>query len=579
MRAVKNVLRSCLFAAVALATTLQAWADPLPQADWRDVCVLAFAGPQAWQQDLATVGEPLATLLPAFLATQSGVDALTGWDGTRRSFVVLRTDGITLAPVLAIPVTDASVLIAAAKPCLGEVTGTGQGQWKIGRREWTALAQHHDGWLFVAQTEVMLRPPALPDTTATLARVDERFDCGALVDWQAMPATYRTWAIDKLRERSQAALATGSGQPDQDRLQRLWFASLERLLRDVAEIACGARYDEQGRLMVEISLRPRADSPLAQLRPALFQGGLASDARWLQHPPRSAKLAEQRCLHVELNLNVPANFKKRFEQVFFADLAMSDGMQAVSGTSSEAPNDRAAGWLATLLQQAAAAWQSAKLQAALSVDGHRPPAQLTFSADGGAPPLWLETARQALHSLRIEDGRQSEAAPPQPAAPLVPSDASQPDNSGQAGQAWELPLATSGWLRNLAGPNGTVLAGGHDDRFLAGLGEQPRTWLVDGVTTDRAAPEQRTDENQPQQLFQFQARTAALARLASIVAEDWQAKANLGKVALILPPDRDQLKCELVATGDAFVLRMELDRSLTQAAALGASLLLLQPSQ
>src|SRR5690606_14015169 len=94
---------------------------------------------------------------------RTGIQQLTGIDRTRPAGVVLQTDGINLAPVAFVPVTNAAALLQSIAPLVGEATpidalpsGEAAELWKIGRREWTGYVRRRGDWLYAAQTLALL---------------------------------------------------------------------------------------------------------------------------------------------------------------------------------------------------------------------------------------------------------------------------------------------------------------------------------------------------------------------------------------------------------------------------------------
>ncbi len=527
-----------LFAVPAVA------AEPPP---WRNVAIVAVQGLNGWRGDLATADQPLSVTLPDFLARRTGVASLAGLDGQRGGFVALRTDGITLAPLAAIPVENGETLLASLRPAVGEVENLRPGLWKLGRREWTAFALEHDGWLYVAQTEALLAGNFRPDPAEMLQQVPANHDLAMVVQWQNLPEVFRGWAIDRHREVVQQNRAIlGAAEPRPFAVAAA-NALTERLLLDLDRLTLGWNYTAAGEAELTFSLRAKSGSPLALIQQGLgassLPAGLGNDGAL-----PADKARDERCLRADLNLELTPEAAAMVQQVFVLNAAQGERL---------APGD----WL----HQALRALSQGKLQAGVNIHGRRPPAAVMWNVAGGDLAQWRLLLAHSLGGAK-PSGAAREL---QPVAPLVVDSQARPDLP-----AWQLPLGDRDSLRNLAGPGCEGLVVESAASLYGVVAEHARDRLKGRLS---AVPKAVNDAGQPGPggLFRAEARMAALLRLFSIAAEDWETKALLGKLTLVISPDHDRLGCTWDRHEDELRLRVTAGRGLTQAASLGLTLLLL----
>lgn len=516
---------------------------------WRNVAIVAVQGWNGWRGDLGTADQPLSAALPDYLAKRTGIAQLAGLDGERGAFVALRTDGITLAPVAVIPVNDAEALFVSLRAALGEVELLRPGVWKLGRREWTAFALERDGWLYVAQTEALLQGDCRPDPAEIFQQVGGKHDLAIMVDWQNLPEVYRSWAVDRHREAVLAKRAS-LGEAGRGPLGvAAADALVERLLLDLDRLALGWNYTAGGEAELTFSFRAKTGSPLALLQQGLGASRLPL-AGWMAEGALAQEKAQsERCLLAELNLELTPEGAALVQQIFVP-----------KGGNGERP--AVGDWL----QQALLALCQGKLQGGVSIQGRRPPAAVTWSVAGGDLADWRLLLARTLGGFN-EAGAARE---PAPVAPLVVD-----SQAGASLPVWQLPLDDSDTLKNLAGPGceGLVVdRGGALHGVVAAKARerlQGRLSAVSQAADDAGTPEQG-------RLFRAEARMAGLLRLFSIAADDWETKALLGKLTLVIVPEHDQLRCTCDRDGEELRLRVVAGRGLTQAAALGLTLLLIQ---
>jgi len=511
---------------------------------WKNVAVAIAAPLEAWKADLARAGEPLATALAKKLQTRTGIQQLTGIDRTRPAGVVLQTDGINLAPVAFVPVTNAAALLQSIAPLVGEATpidalpsGEAAELWKIGRREWTGYVRRRGDWLYAAQTLALLEDASLPKLEAILpagraaGEGDEPPDFSLRVYWQNMPEVLRTWAIDRVRQTMREA-AEGESRPRLRQLYTSWF--IERLLSDVDEVRLSWTYTAQGAARLQASASLLSDSPLGTFAVALAQ---PVNTEAFQQPVLTGQ--EVATVHV----CVPPLEAAR------AKLAANAHSQiaTITGAAIERPAPaEPCGFC-----DAVARLAGGHFQASLWWVGQRPPTQAVMATRGLEPD-----ALRHLLAAAVNPGaaRATQAA-----------DATlEVGRDGWLGRAIAPPGTDGGQpLHVLLRENGTVCYAllSHDSRRLA------------QAIADAQAVQGGNGKSRP--LVDAVVRTGAALRLASMVAEDWQAKANLGKVSLVVPPEKDRLHVTAAAADRTLRLRVEVDPGLTQAAGFGLALWLL----
>ena len=508
---------------------------------WNNVAVAIAAPLEAWEADLARVGEPLSTALIKKLQTRTGILQLIGLDRTRPAGVVLQTDGIGLAPVAFVPVTDGAALLQSIAPLIGEATpvdalpsGQAAELWKIGRREWTGFVRRRGDWLYVAQTLPLLEDASLPKLEAILpqgravADGDEPADLSLRVHWQNMPEALRTWAIDRVRQTMRET-ANGEQRPKLRQLYTSWFT--ERLLADVDEVGLSWTYTAQGSARLQASASLLSDSPLGTFAAALAQ---------LVHTEafRQPVLTGQEVATV--HVCVPPLEAAR------AKLAANAHSQiaTITGAAIERPAPaEPCGFC-----DAVARLASGDFQASLWWAGQRPPSQAVVATRGLEP--------DALRHLL--------AAVVNPSAARAADAKLDVARDSWLGRAIASPGTDGGQpLQVLLQENGSACYAlfSNDSHRLAQT-------MADAQTVTGGNGESRP-------LVDAVVRAGAALRLASMVAEDWQAKANLGKVSLVVPPEKDRVRVTADTADGALRLRVEVDPGLTQAAGFGLALWLL----
>lgn len=516
--------------------------DPAPAR--KNVAVALVAPLDAWDVDLAKAGEPLATALVKKLQTRTGIQALAGLDRTRPAGVVVQTDGIGLAPVAFVPVTDAAAFLQAIAPLIGEATAgealpSGQAAevWKIGRREWTGYVRRRGDWLYAAQTLALLEDGLLPQLETILpapraaAETAELPDVSLRVYWQNMPEALRVWAIDRVRQSMQAAQMHDQ-RPPLRQLYTSWF--VERLLADVDELGFSATFTAQGALLLEWDVSLLADSPLGVFAAALAQPLQAE-------PLPQPTLPGQQVATIRVNLPPLKSATAKLAANARSEIAAITGIAIENKTRSEPCG----------FCDAVASLAQGNLQAALWWAGQRPPSQAVMTTRGLEP--------DALRHLL--------------AAIVQPAGRSTADDAVAA-----LTVARDSWLgRALAPPSSDGTQPLHvpihkqGDRCYALFSHDSRRLAQ--ALADASVMPSGNGEQPP--LVDAALRVGAALRLAGMVAEDWQAKAQLGKVSLVVPAEKDRLHVTAAAEERTLRLYVEVDSGLMQAASFGLALWLL----
>ncbi len=578
----ENRIRAGLFACCAAllvqpAALLAESPAKQPPVTWCEVAVLRWAAWNRWCDHLTTIGQPLANTLPEYLSRKTLIKSIDGLDPSRTGGIVLRTDGITLAPMLLIPVRDAAAVLAVAQPWIGQAELVLPGLWKLGRGEWTGYALERQGWLYVAQTEELLRDGARPDPATIFDAMPNEWDLGIALHWQNLPEVYRTWAIDKLRERTQAEARALAATPAASAATKAWlYAGLERLLHDTEDWTLGWSFNAQAQVAVEAKLRPRAGSPLAKLNSAYLSEARAQPPGFA-HTVGDNPASDQRCFRLELDLRSSNDSAAAFRETFFAGTNTGWHAQLTPTDHENSAGPEGASDLPIgerCVRQAIHGLCRGQLHVAMSVEGSRPPAVVTVSTAGGKPEDWFALLGELLAAT---SGAPNEQESPQEASPK-PSRVAFPAATSERQAAAELAIPPNGWLRNLAGPDAQALAVQHDEALHAVVGVLARNRLEQML---RPAPEglrrpSRSNTVEEKRLLMVEIRSAALMRLASIAAESWETKALLGKLSYVVAADRDRLRCEFHVGKGGYSWRMEADRGLSQAAALGLALLLIE---
>ncbi len=255
---------------------LTAWliAAPLSAADKMEpIAVFSFAGYDRLNRDLeslaAMAGNPkLVDLFVKHLRKATDIERLDGIDQARPLGAVIATDGLLVAPLVFVPVTDMQQLLASLAGTIGPAKPFGEGVWKIGRGELTGFVRQQGDWAYLAQSRETLT--WLPEPGPLLGQLPKTYDLALRLDLQKIPEVFRTMAIDLIRlaMREQLARQPSESQAQHDLRARIaqWrFALVEQLLTESQKLTLGWRLDEQTRLgVVELWFLPKPGGRLAQ---------------------------------------------------------------------------------------------------------------------------------------------------------------------------------------------------------------------------------------------------------------------------------------------------------------------------
>lgn len=181
-----------------------------------------------------------------------GGNKLEGFDPSRRWAVALRTDGIDLAPLIVLPVTDLPALLESLKPLLGDAEKQDDGLFKIGRLALTGYVRERDGWAFVAQSADRLEE--LPDPVAILAETPDDALLASTLHVRRLPDAYRTMLIDNLQAMIAAAVerhapVAGAAAALADDQWLTFLRTVEGGLVGASEIRLATRIDQTTRTL------------------------------------------------------------------------------------------------------------------------------------------------------------------------------------------------------------------------------------------------------------------------------------------------------------------------------------------
>jgi hypothetical protein len=223
-------------------------------ADWQPVAVVSFAGWNELDADLALLGEliqapDLSPTLGKALAKRTDVKDLAGLDGRRPWGAAVQTDGLRIASVAFVPVSDPAPLLKALTPLVGEPQSVAPDVWKIGRQTLTGFVRYREGWLYVSQTREDLE--ALPDPQALLGDLTSRYELAVTLYPAHLPEALRTLAIDHVREERQVLLARDAEAAKlalSPALASLTYDAVEEFFTDVRQLTLGWTLDRQRKL-------------------------------------------------------------------------------------------------------------------------------------------------------------------------------------------------------------------------------------------------------------------------------------------------------------------------------------------
>jgi hypothetical protein len=237
-----------------------------------------IAGWDEWVSDADFLGSlvknpSLGKALGRTLTAHSGVARLDGLDSSRPVGVMLGTDGLRLAPILYVPVTDAQALLTSLEPLIGPAQKQPQREhlWKIGRQAVTGYVLADHEWAYVAQTpDVFDHRPSNEAIARSMAALAAGTDVAITFYPQRLPEALRTMAIDMLREQAAAAGSPRKGESDEhvaarQRLTTASYTIVEQWFTDYEQARWSWSLDRQtrqGRLAVEAIAV--ADSSLAK---------------------------------------------------------------------------------------------------------------------------------------------------------------------------------------------------------------------------------------------------------------------------------------------------------------------------
>lgn len=505
-------------------------AVPLSQAfEYETVAVVTAAGIDTLADDLAFLGgmiqnPRMGENLGTALARHSRVKALAGLDPARRLAVALRTDGIDLAPLVLLPVTDAQALLQSLQPVLGDVEGQEPGLWKIGRDSLTGFVRESGGWAFVAQSADRLDD--LPDPEAILRETPA--DAWLAMTWHVrrLPNAYRTMAIDNLRSRLRLAaeqhggLSLAAGALDGDVNSQAWQL-IEQGLSDAEQIRLAFRLDHEARhLTVELRVLPLADSPLAK-----------SVQTWDSEARRWSELEKGQAWRSRIDLRIDDVTRTRWnERIRLGSATASQAGAGEANPPSATNHSRLHRWLTDV---ATATLAPSHCQVELAIVGDRPPLSCAVKCtvmDTATTDRLVRAFREIAKERPAAKGRDGE-----------PGNDRQPqDISVCILSAEELPKP----LDQLIGDEPPLLVAARGEAIV----------LAAGAHADKAMRE-LSDPQPPSGPLALVVRSGTAATVLSQVAKDDGARTVGAVAALNLRSADDRLSLLVTRDGDELVVR------------------------
>lgn len=532
--------------------------------------VLAFATITTGEEltvDLDALGglvqnPSLAKALVRVLADRSGVRKLPGLDSSRFAGVAVMTDGLRVAPLAFVPVTNARQLLDALANLIGpavEQTELGENIWKVGRGVVTGYVCQRGDWAYMAQTaDLFERVLTSQQIEHEFSQLPQGHDLALRLYPLRLPEALRTFGIDLLREQSDLAREQPAQEPDdataaRRRLHQLMLELCESALSDQQRVTWTWQFDraaKQARLELEVV--PAPDSDLAR----------NLGACQLVDRPRLA-VSEPCWLRGHCSLQVDPKLARQISEI--ADdlsLVYCGGKSPEAGRRSGEEAELAP-WLQLLHQLAAPALRRGELVGDVVVTG----AALPLTALIGLPAADSPSLDRLLDALQSE----SQSGPHSP----------QIDRHGGqiAGRpVHNLRLPRASVVERYFGEAPTCQLTHRPGQLLLAWGPQSNKALAQAVAghNDRASASARRIKHALQPHFLLSMQAAGAVSVVSSALADRRQELLLSLVSANLRSADDRIVLDIKPAPAALRARLTLHEGVLRAVAMGLNLVALE---
>lgn len=205
------------------------------------------------------------------------LEAIKGLDRERPCGMLVVTDGVLIAPLVFLPVSDLPAFLASVENMVGPVNDMGDGVYEVGEGLTSGMVQQVGDWAYL--TQVAEHAAWMPEPLDMLGELHTQYDVAIQVHVQNIPEVFRDFAVDLIRTQF---LGESGVQNFSQQVGLLPFDLVQRVLTEAELVTCGISIDAEGqKLTSETHIVPLEGSRLATQIEATSEtqtafGGLAS---------------------------------------------------------------------------------------------------------------------------------------------------------------------------------------------------------------------------------------------------------------------------------------------------------------
>lgn len=293
----KKIILPILALALLAGSTVRSMAkdDNAPDVGTKPVAVLSISSYGRIMSDIGFIGnlagnpdldKNLEDMIKLFTQGQG----LKGLDRNRPWGVTLTTDGLSLQPLIFIPVDNLKDLLDALSGLIGDAQDSGNGVFELNVFGQKVFAKESKNkWAFISMSpESLAEVPK--DPTKLLAGLDKDYDVALRLNVQNIPELYRSLAIDQLRMGVESGLDKMPKESDADYAARKKMVegqiqALATAINEIDQLTLGWALDTTAKTThIDLTLAAVAGSDfgkqLSQVKETTsdFTGFLAPDA-------------------------------------------------------------------------------------------------------------------------------------------------------------------------------------------------------------------------------------------------------------------------------------------------------------
>jgi hypothetical protein len=521
------------------------------------IVLIAGASYQQVSEDLAYLGSTIQNdqfprLVGRLLQAATGIEELEGLGKRRRWGAVVSTDGITIAPLAFVPITDLDALLESLGPRIGTAVKGDDGYYTLGQGAKTLIAVQEGDWAFIGQSRDVLAHR--PNPAELLAGISEQYDLAVQLYVQRIPEVFRTLAIDQvrlaLRDSLQAAPSETAGQfALRKQRMALQFGALEQLFAETEQITAGWALDRAAkRTYFELAVQPVSGGKLAQRIEAARDAETVLSGLIDAQAPISAHLSQQLdAQQVEGALAQAAAYRA-------AALAR---FAPQAGSDSDAACDECRALVEQLFETVDHTIKSGRVEMALRLTGESPSTLVAAARIAGGTALrerlenWAEQSRDTARPspLRLQAAQMQ-------GAPI---------------HAWSIPAGDriAPLLDRLCGTDRTLYVAILPDTIWLAVGDRAVTAMQQAAASAprAAAPAEAT------------VKLGTIVSLAAQSSQNPRLQGVLSLAGLNLRTTDDRVSFRIESSSGVCRVRLEAHEGVVRALALAATLAIAQAAK